>query len=57
MDLRRALQPQAQEPVSVRGQYYTGGTWHHYDVASPFDHKNRRVFKSFYDETTAKTAT
>jgi RHS repeat-associated protein len=42
--------------VNVRGQYYTGGAWHYYDVASAFDHKNRRVFKSFYDETTGKTA-
>jgi RHS repeat-associated protein len=42
--------------VNVRGQYKTGGAWHYYDVASAFDHRNRRVFKSFYDETTAKTA-
>lgn len=42
--------------VNVRGQYSTGGVWHYYDVASAFDHKNRRVFKSFFDETTAKTA-
>ncbi|HUJ60942.1 MAG TPA: RHS repeat-associated core domain-containing protein, partial [Kofleriaceae bacterium] len=43
--------------INVRGQYYTGSAWHYYDVASAFDHKNRRVFKSFYDETTTKTAT
>ena len=43
--------------VNVRGQYKTGGAWHYYDVASAFDGRNRRVFKSFYDETTAKTAT
>lgn len=43
--------------TNVRGQYYTGSVWHYYDVASAFDHKNRRVFKSFYDETTQKTAT
>jgi RHS repeat-associated protein len=42
--------------VNIRGQYYVGGVWHYYDVASAFDHDNRRVFKSFYDETTAKTA-
>jgi hypothetical protein len=42
--------------VNVRGQYKTGGTWHYYDVASAFDGMNRRVFKSFYDETTLKTA-
>jgi RHS repeat-associated protein len=42
--------------TNVRGQYKTGGAWHFYDVASAFDDKNRRVFKSFLDETTAKTA-
>lgn len=42
--------------VNVRGQYKTGGVWHYDRVASAFDHKNRRVFKSFYDETTLKTA-
>lgn len=31
--------------------------WHYYDVASAFDAKNRRVLKSFYDETTTKTST
>jgi RHS repeat-associated protein len=43
--------------VNVRGQYKTGGAWHYYDVASAFDQRNRRVYKSFYDETTLKTAT
>jgi RHS repeat-associated protein len=43
--------------ANVRGQYFTSGAWHFYDVASAFDAKNRRVYKSFYDETTAKTAT
>ena len=43
--------------TNVRGQYYTGGVWHYYDVASAFDASNRRVFKSFYDETSTKTAT
>jgi RHS repeat-associated protein len=42
--------------VNVRGQYSTGGVWHYYDAVSAFDDKNRRVFKSFYDETTTKTA-
>ncbi len=42
--------------VNVRGQYYTGSAWHYYDVASAFDATNRRVFKSFYDETTTTTA-
>ncbi len=42
--------------VNVRGQYYTGSAWHYYDVASAFDAKDRRVFKSFYDESTTKTA-
>ncbi|MDB4955979.1 MAG: rhsA [Myxococcales bacterium] len=44
--------------INVRGQYYAiTGAWHYYDVASAFDAKNRRVFKSFYDETSLKTAT
>jgi RHS repeat-associated protein len=42
--------------VNVRGQYYTGTAWHYFDVASAFDHRNRRVFKSFLDETTGKMA-
>jgi RHS repeat-associated protein len=42
--------------VNVRGQYQKGGAWHYYDVASAFDARNRRVFKSFYDETTLETA-
>jgi RHS repeat-associated protein len=42
--------------INVRGEYYTGGAWHYYDVASAFDASNRRVFKSVYDETTLKTA-
>ena len=42
--------------INVRGQYYTGSAWHYYDVASAFDHKNRRVFKSFQDETTGATS-
>jgi RHS repeat-associated protein len=42
---------------NVRGQYYTGSAWHYYDVASAFDAFNRRVFKSFYDETSLKTST
>ena len=42
--------------INVRGQYYTGSAWHYYDVVSAFDHKNRRVFKSFKDESTGKQA-
>ena len=42
--------------VNVRGQYNTGSAWDYYDVASAFDAKNRRVYKSFYDETTAVTS-
>jgi hypothetical protein len=34
-----------------------GASWNYYDVASAFDAKNRGVFKSFYNETTMKTAT
>ena len=43
--------------VNVRGQYKTGGAWHYYDVASAFDQRNRRVYKSFLDETTTVVAT
>ena len=43
--------------VNVRGEYKVGANWNYYDVASAFDAKNRRVFKSFYNETTLKTAT
>jgi RHS repeat-associated protein len=43
--------------INVRGQYPVGaGVFHYYDVASAFDAKNRRVYKSFLDETTLKTA-
>jgi RHS repeat-associated protein len=38
--------------MNVHGKYFTGGLWHDYDVASAFDAKNRRVFKSFLDNTT-----
>ncbi|MBA3405150.1 MAG: RHS repeat-associated core domain-containing protein, partial [Gemmatimonadaceae bacterium] len=43
--------------VNVHGEYYTGGAWHEYDVASAFDARNRRVFKSFYDNTTGQLST
>ena len=43
--------------INVRGQYYTAGSWHTYDVASAFDERNRRVFKSFLNNTTGKLAT
>ena len=43
--------------INVHGQYFTGGTWHTYDVSSAFDGKNRRVFKSFLDNTSGKLAT
>jgi YD repeat-containing protein len=43
--------------VNVHGRYFTGGVWHDYDVASAFDARNRRVFKSFYDNVSGKTAT
>jgi RHS repeat-associated protein len=38
--------------LNVHGKYKTGGSWHEYDVGSAFDHKNRRVFKFFLDNTT-----
>jgi RHS repeat-associated protein len=43
--------------INVLGLYKPGATWNYYNVASSFDAKNRRVFKSFYNQTTAKTAT
>ena len=43
--------------TNIRGRYYASGPWHYYDVASAFDAKNRRVFKSFYDESTGQTST
>ena len=43
--------------INVRGEYYNGGGWHYYQVASSFDARNRRVFKSFFDESTSKMAT
>ena len=43
--------------INVRGRYYLSGSWRYYNVASAFDAQNRRVFKSFYDETTTKLAT
>jgi RHS repeat-associated protein len=46
-----------QNLANVRGEYKPGASWNFYDVASAFDAKNRRVFKSFYNETTLKTAT
>jgi RHS repeat-associated protein len=42
--------------INVRGQYKLSGTWRYYNVASAFDAKNRRVFKSFYDETLGQSA-
>jgi RHS repeat-associated protein len=42
--------------TNVHGQYFTGGVWHDYDVASAFDAKNRRVTKTFRDTSTAVTA-
>jgi RHS repeat-associated protein len=43
--------------INVRGQYHNGSAWHYYDVTSAFDSMNRRVFKSFYDETSQESAT
>jgi RHS repeat-associated protein len=42
--------------INVQGEYYSGGTWRTYDVASAFDAKNRRVFKSFRDASTGVQA-
>lgn len=43
--------------MNVRGQYKSAGTWRFYNVASTFDAKNRRVSKTFLDETSGKVAT
>ncbi len=56
-DRREYLYDGRRNVVNVRGEYKTGGVWHFYDVASAFDARNRRVYKSFYDETSTKTAT
>jgi RHS repeat-associated protein len=55
---RREYTYDARRNVSnVRGEYKVGASWNYYDVASAFDARNRRIFKSFYNETTLKTAT
>lgn len=56
-DLRTPTYDGRRNVVNVRGEYKVGANWNFYDVASAFDAKNRRVFKSFYNETTLKTAT
>ncbi|MBA3404530.1 MAG: RHS repeat-associated core domain-containing protein, partial [Gemmatimonadaceae bacterium] len=56
-DIRTYTYDDRRNVTNVRGQYKTAGTWRFYNVGSAFDAKNRRVFKSFYDETTLKTAT
>ncbi|MBA3406244.1 MAG: RHS repeat-associated core domain-containing protein [Gemmatimonadaceae bacterium] len=56
-DLRTYTYDARRNVTNVRSQYLSGGAWHFYNVASAFDAKNRRVFKSFFDETTLKTAT
>jgi len=56
-DLRAFTYDERNNLTNVRGQYKPGASWNFYDVASAFDAKNRRVFKSFYNETTLKTAT
>jgi RHS repeat-associated protein len=43
--------------INVAGHYHTGSAWHDYSVASAFDARNRRVFKSFHDETSGQIAT
>jgi RHS repeat-associated protein len=56
-DFRNYTYDSRRNITNIRGKYLTGGVWDFYDVASAFDAMNRRVFKSFYDETTTKTAT
>ena len=47
--------------VNVAGKYWSTtavpAQWVDYDVASAFDARNRRVYKSFYDNLSGKTAT
>jgi RHS repeat-associated protein len=56
-DIRTYTYDARRNIINVRGKYFTAGAWHFYNVASAFDAKNRRVFKSFQDETTLKTTT
>ena len=42
--------------ATVAGHYPIGGVWHRYAMTNAFDHKNRRVFKSFLDFDTGKQA-
>jgi RHS repeat-associated protein len=42
--------------INVHGKYYTGSTFHAYDVVSAYDARNRRVFKSFLDNVTGVQA-
>jgi hypothetical protein len=42
--------------VSVQGWWRVAGNWHSYTLTNAYDHRNRRVFKSFKDTTSGKEA-
>jgi YD repeat-containing protein len=56
-DERTYLYDDRRNLINVRGQYFTSGSRRYYNVTSTFDAKNRRVSKSFHDETSGKVAT
>jgi RHS repeat-associated protein len=56
-DERTYVYDERRNLANVRGQYFTSGSWRYYNVTSTFDAKNRRVSKSFHDETSGKVAT
>jgi hypothetical protein len=43
--------------TNVHGAFFSGGSWHGYDLASAYDAQGRRVYKSYYDNTTGNLAT
>jgi hypothetical protein len=42
--------------ANVHGAFYSGGAWHGYDLASAYDARGRRVYKSYLDNTTGNLA-
>ena len=55
-DIREFVYDSRGNLTSVSGDYFSAGAWHSYTVVSMFDGRDRRVFKSFYDKFTQKTA-
>ncbi|MEO8698736.1 MAG: hypothetical protein ABI867_01800 [Kofleriaceae bacterium] len=56
-DLRTYSYDARRNVTNVHGKYFTSGVWHDYDVTSTFDADNRRVSKSFLDNSTSKVST